>query len=102
MRYHMYMARRYRDPATEDIANGHPSKAARRQLPESLHHKAAVKIKFLRTMQTLSDLKNLGFGLHQLKGDRKGQWALKINDQYRICFLWDGNQAYEIEVGDYH
>jgi len=40
--------------------------------------------------------------LEKLKGDRKGQWSIRINDQFRICFRWDGKDAWEVEVVDYH
>ena len=37
-----------------------------------------------------------------LKGDRKGQYSIRINDQFRICFIWKGNDAYDVEIVDYH
>lgn len=40
--------------------------------------------------------------LERLKGDRKGQWSLRINEQYRICFGWRNGDAYEVEIVDYH
>ena len=40
--------------------------------------------------------------LEKLKGTRAGQWSIRVNDQYRICFFWYQNQAYEIEFTDYH
>lgn len=40
--------------------------------------------------------------LHPLKGNRVGQWAIAINDQYRICFGWDGTDAIDVEITDYH
>ena len=40
--------------------------------------------------------------LEQLKGDRKGQYSIRINDQWRICFQWRGGDAYEVEIVDYH
>jgi proteic killer suppression protein len=43
-----------------------------------------------------------GNHLEQLKGDRKGQWSLRINDRYRICFRWSEGDAYEVEIVDYH
>lgn len=43
-----------------------------------------------------------GNRLEALKGDRSGQWSIRINDQYRICFKWDGTQANAIEITDYH
>lgn len=43
-----------------------------------------------------------GNRLESLVGDRKGQYSIRINDQYRICFRWEGEDAYEVEVTDYH
>lgn len=43
-----------------------------------------------------------GNRLERLKGDREGQWSLRINDQFRICFRWRDGDAYEVEIVDYH
>jgi toxin HigB-1 len=51
----------------------------------------------LRTLATLP-----GNRLEQLKGDRKGQHSIRINDQWRICFAWRNSDAYEVEIVDYH
>jgi toxin HigB-1 len=49
------------------------------------------------------DLKNPpGNRLEKLKGDRKGQWSIRINDQFRVCFRWDGKDAWDVEIVDYH
>lgn len=40
--------------------------------------------------------------LEQLKGDRAGQWSIRINDQWRICFRWENGNAYDVEITDYH
>ena len=42
------------------------------------------------------------FGFHPLKGDRKGQHSIRINDQWRICFTWRNDHAYDVEIVDYH
>jgi proteic killer suppression protein len=43
-----------------------------------------------------------GNRLELLKGDRAGQWSIRINDQWRVCFRWEGNDAHDVEVCDYH
>lgn len=43
-----------------------------------------------------------GNRLEKLRGDRQGQHSIRINDQYRICFVWRGHDAYEVEITDYH
>lgn len=40
--------------------------------------------------------------LEKLKGDRRGQWSIRINDQFRVCFRWDGKDAGDVEIVDYH
>ncbi len=51
----------------------------------------------------IEDLKNPpGNRLEKLKGDREGQWSIRINDQCRVCFGWDGKDAWDVEIVDYH
>jgi len=51
----------------------------------------------------LDDLRNPpGNRLEKLKGDRAGQYSLRINDQYRVCFRWSVDSAYDVEITDYH
>lgn len=52
------------------------------------------------TLRDLSPLKSVG--LHKLKGDRRGQWAMTVNGPWRICFGFEDGDAYEVEVVDYH
>ena len=53
-----------------------------------------------KTLNDLSPLKSVG--LHKLKGDRKGQWAMTVNERWRICFEYRKGDAYEVEIVDYH
>ncbi|MCA9427980.1 MAG: type II toxin-antitoxin system RelE/ParE family toxin [Candidatus Omnitrophica bacterium] len=66
-------------------------RVARRKL---LQIHAAVELEFLRVPP--------GNRLEPLKGDRKGQYSIRINDQWRICFSWSGGDAYDVEITDYH
>ena len=43
-----------------------------------------------------------GNRLERLSGDRRGQWSIRVNDQWRICFRWEGADAYDVEMADYH
>ena len=65
-----------------------------------------VALRKLRQIHSVSTVEELyappGNRLERLKGDRKGQWSLRINDQYRICFVWRDGDAYEVEIADYH
>ncbi len=95
--------RNYRDKGTRDIAAGMNSKAARRALPVELHELARRRLAFLAAALSLQDLlARPGLNLHALGGDRRGQHAIRINDQYRICFVWAAGDAEEVEVTDYH
>ncbi|MCS6843522.1 MAG: type II toxin-antitoxin system RelE/ParE family toxin [Caldilineales bacterium] len=94
--------RSYRDDGTRDIAENINSKAARRTLPLNLHQAARRRLAALDAMTSLNDLSPFpGWRLEQLKGDRAGQYSVRINDQYRICFEWDGIDALNVEITDY-
>jgi proteic killer suppression protein len=61
------------------------------------------KLAMLDGAQLLDDLKvPPGNRLEKLRGDRQGQYSIRINDQYRICFVWRGPDAYDVEITDYH
>lgn len=94
---------RFRDQATKDIFEGNDSAAARRALPEELHRKASGMLERLHRATHPTDLRS-GFmnRLERLKGDRQGQWSIRINVQYRICFDWENGEAVNIEIVDYH
>lgn len=95
--------RNFKDKATEDINYGRASKAALRRLPKELHGKAQIKLARLGAATSMQDLLELrGNRLQALRGDRKGQHSIRINDQYRICFRWETEHAYEVEIVDYH
>ncbi|MEX1184772.1 MAG: type II toxin-antitoxin system RelE/ParE family toxin [Gemmatimonadota bacterium] len=89
----------FRDNGTEDIFDGEDSKAARRTLPSSLHDKGAKALDRLNSAVSLRSLSLPGL---RLKGDRTGQHSIRINDQYRVCFLWTEAGAEDVEIVDYH
>ena len=93
----------FKNKATEDINYGRSSKSALRLLPKILHEKAQTKLARISAASSLADLQDLrGNRLEALKGNRKGQMSIRINDQYRICFRWVEEHAYDVEVVDYH
>ena len=64
---------------------------------------ARRKLLYLHSARSLQDLMAPpGNRLEALKGDRKGQYSIRINDQWRVCFLWRGGDAYDVEIVDYH
>lgn len=76
---------------------------AARRFPAQLAGRAARKLEYVNLATSLTDLSvPPGNRLHALKGDRKGQYAISINDQYRICFRFDDGDAHDVEVCDYH
>lgn len=93
----------YKDEGTRDIAQGQGTKEARKSLPVTLHQIARKRLAFLTAVESLADLKaRSGLGLHALGGERRGQFSIKINDQFRICFRWVNNNAEFVEIVDYH
>ena len=68
----------------------------------SIERVALRRLLLLNQARSLHDLKGPGFGLEALKGRRKGQHSIRINDQWRICFAWHGGDAFDAEVTDYH
>ena len=95
--------RSYGDNGTWDIAKSVNSREARAILPVHLHQAAKRRLAFLAAVESLEDLRaRKGLGLHALKRDRAGYYAIKINDQYRICFRWLGKDADDVEITDYH
>ena len=97
------MIRSFRDSATEDLFNGSETKAARQRLPQQLWRVGARKLDALDQAEALEDLRvPPGNRLEALKGDRQGQHSIRINDQYRICFVWTSAGPEGVEVVDYH
>ncbi|MEO7659500.1 MAG: type II toxin-antitoxin system RelE/ParE family toxin [Pyrinomonadaceae bacterium] len=97
------MIESFADSATKDIFDGVNSTEARRLLPRNLWHTAFRKLDQIDSATTLDDLRiPPGNRLEALKGERKGQFSIRINDQYRICFEWTTNGAGIVEIVDYH
>lgn len=97
------MIRSFRNVGTEDLFNGVDSKAARRVCPTDLVTVARRKLGYLDAAATLADLRRPPHNrLEKLAGDRQGQHAIRVNDQYRICFLWRDDAAEAAEIVDYH
>ena len=69
---------------------------------QAIEKSARVRLEVLDAVTSLRDLDLPGFRLEALKGDRKGQHSIRINDQYRICFAWRDGDAYDVEIVDYH
>ena len=97
------MIRTFKNAGTEDIFNGKNSKAARKTCPRSLWQVAGRKLDQLDSVGSLEELRvPPGNRLEALKGERQGQYSIRINDQYRICFVWQETEPHEAEIVDYH
>lgn len=97
------MIHSFRNLGTEDLFNGKNSKSARSICPQNIWKRATRKLDQIDSAASLDDLKvPPGNRLEALRGDRNGQYSIRINDQYRICFLWTDEGAAEVEVVDYH
>jgi proteic killer suppression protein len=93
------MIKSFRDTETEKIWNQEKS----RKLPENIQQTALRKLFILNRAKDIDDLKiPPGNRLEQLKGDRKGQYSIRINEQWRICFSWSDSNAFDVEIVDYH
>ena len=93
----------FKDGATEDLFNGVNSKRARNACPRSLWTVTSRKLDQLDSVQSLDELKvPPGNHLESLRSNRHGQYSIRINEQYRICFSWGENGPGDVEVTDYH
>ena len=74
-----------------------------RKLPSDIQQVALRKLRMLNNARTLQDLRSPPANrLEKLSGDRSGQYSIRINDQWRVCFQWRDGDAYEVEIVDYH
>lgn len=93
----------FKNRGTEDIYEGRGTKAARRTLPDALWFTARDHFDQLNAARALDDLRLPPSNrLEKLRGDRTGQWSIRINDRYRVCFEWRDGDAYDTEIVDYH
>ncbi len=97
------MIQTFKNTGTEDLFNGRHTKAARRLCPTSLWKIAARKLDQLDSVTSLEQLKvPPGNRLEALTGSRQGQYSIRLNDQYRLCFIWTPNGPSQVEIIDYH
>ncbi len=93
----------FKDEGTDDIFNGKNTKEARKSCPVSLWKIATRKLDQLDSVTTLDELRvPPGNRLEILGGDRAGWHSIRINDQYRICFMWYESGPEQVEIVDYH
>ncbi len=93
------MIKSFADKETERLFGGRKSRAVRPQVRE----RALSKLLVLNAATDVEDLQTPpGNRLEKLRGDREGQWSVRINQRYRVCFSFEGGDAYNVEIVDYH
>jgi toxin HigB-1 len=89
----------FRDRETEELWKSGKS----RRIPANLRRRAFKKLAILNAAISLDNLKiPPGNQLEALSGDRAGEHGIRINDQYRLCFVWRDGNAFDVEIVDYH
>lgn len=97
------MIRSFRNQGTEDLFHGVDSKTARKVCPTDLVGVAVRKLDMVDAAEDLTDLREPPNNkLKKLAKDRAGQHAIRINDQFRVCFVWTEAGAEQVEIADYH
>jgi len=98
-RYSWSMIKSFQGKETEKIWRGQRS----RQLPQDIQQAARRKLRMINNACTVDDLRVPPANrLERLRGDRAGQYSIRINDQWRICFVWKRGDAFGVEIVDYH
>ena len=93
------MIRSFRGRQTENIFRRQRVKS----FSQDVQRAALRKFVIIDAAESLGDLRiPPGNRLEKLKGDRKGQYSIRVNDQWRICFVWSDGNAYDVEITDYH
>jgi proteic killer suppression protein len=93
------MIRSFKSKQTEKVFR----RIRSRKLPGDIQQVALRRLRMLNRSRTLADLRVPPANrLEALKGERKGQYSIRINDQWRICFRWEGGDAHDVEIVDYH
>jgi len=89
----------FRDKETEKVY----SRERSAKLPGDIQQIALRKLRMINNAQNIHDLRIPPANrLEKLGGDRTGQYSIRINDQWRVCFMWKDNNAYNVEITDYH
>ncbi|MDI6687948.1 MAG: type II toxin-antitoxin system RelE/ParE family toxin [Desulfobacterales bacterium] len=95
--------RSFKNKGAENINYGRTSKEALKILPKELHRRAQIELARLGAVASMQDLQEIpGNRFERLRGDVKGQYSIRINNQYRICFRWQKENALDVEIVDYH
>ena len=95
----MLVIKSFKDRETQQIFTRQRS----RRLPSDIQQVALRKLRMLNNAHALNDLQVPPANrLEKLEGDRVGQYSIRINDRWRVCFAWRDGDAYDVEIVDYH
>jgi toxin HigB-1 len=95
----MSVIKSFADGEAEKLFGGQRSRA----VPTQVRERALSKLLVLNAATDVEDLRSPpGNRLEKLRGDREGQWSIRINQQYRVCFSFEGGDAHGVEIVDYH
>ena len=93
------MIKNFKDDETQKIYQRQRS----RKLPTDIQQVALRKLRMINNSISINDLRVPPANrLEKLSGNRAGQWSIRINDQWRVCFRWEGSDALDVEITDYH
>ena len=93
------MIKNFKDDETQKIYQRQRS----RKLPSDIQQVALRKLRMINNSISINDLRVPPANrLEKLSGNRTGQWSIRINDQWRVCFRWEGSDALDVEITDYH
>lgn len=96
------MIRAFKNKTATDIFNGENSKASRK-VPKELHNVAQRKLDMLNAASEINDLRIPPSNrLERLKGDLKDYYSIRVNDQWRITFIWKDGDVFDVQIVDYH
>jgi len=97
--YNKVVIKTFKDDLTQKIYQRQPS----RKLPHDIQQVALRKLRMINNATSINDLRVPPANRpEKLGGDRAGQWSIRNNDQWRICFEWQKSDAYNVEIVDYH
>jgi toxin HigB-1 len=93
------MIKTYADKETQKLAETGRSK----KIPVAIHKRAITRLAWLDTAQTVDDLLiPPSNNIEKLSGNREGQYSIRINNQWRVCFRFENGHVYDVEIVDYH
>lgn len=92
------MIQAFRNKALEKLLKENTKKG----LPQNLEKKLRIRLEVIAAAEIIEDIRLPGYDLHELKGDRKGTWLIKVSANWRVTFRFEEGDAYEVDLEDYH